>query len=116
MGIASLRDEQLSSLPEELWSVGPSARVADFGGNKLTTVPASLSALSALQRLRLSHNQLSDEGIPWPALAAMPQLAVLALDHNRSALHIMHTSTGHYKVSAGHTATLSAPHCRSSAP
>lgn len=95
MGIASLRDEHLSSLPAELWSVGPFIRVADFGSNNLTSVPASLSAFSALQRLRLSHNQLSDEGIPWPALTAMPQLAVLALDHNRSALHMSRAKTGH---------------------
>lgn len=87
VGIASLRDEQLSSLPEELWSVGPSIRVADLGGNKLKSIPAFLSAFFALQRLRLSHNQLSVEGIPWPALAGMCQLAVLALDHNRSACH-----------------------------
>lgn len=89
MGIVSLRDERLSSLPEELWSIGPSIRVADFGGNKLMSIPASLTAFSALQRLRLSHNQLSDDGLPWPALAVMPQLAVLALDHNRSALRIL---------------------------
>ena len=95
VGIATLRDEQLSSLPSELWSIGPSIRVADFGSNKLTSVPASLSAFSALQRLRLSHNQLSDEGIPWHALTAMPQLAVLALDHNRSAYHTKCASTGH---------------------
>lgn len=108
VGIASLRDEQLSKLPEELWSIGPSIRVADFGGNKLMSIPASLTAFSALQRLRLSHNQLSDDGIPWPALAVMPQLAVLALDHNRSAEHMMQGSTGHYQVTAWHTATLSA--------
>ena len=88
VGIASLRDERLSSLPEEVWAAGHSIRVADFGSNKLTSISSSLSAFSALQRLRLSHNQLTDEGIPWPALAAMPQLAVLALDHNRLALHL----------------------------
>ena len=87
VGIASLRDQQLSSLPEELWSIGPSIRVADLGGNKLLSIPASLSAFSALQRLRLSHNQLPVEGIPWPALAGMQHLAVLALDHNRCAGH-----------------------------
>ena len=86
VGIASLRDEHLDNLPEELWSIGPSIRVADFGSNKLTCISSSLSVFSALQRLRLSHNQLPDEGIPWTALAAMPQLAVLALDHNRFAL------------------------------
>lgn len=85
VGIASLQDEKLSSLPDELWPVGPSIRVADFGINRLTSIPSTLSAFSALQRLRLSHNQLSDEGMPWPALATMSQLAVLALDHNRLA-------------------------------
>lgn len=86
MGIASLREELLDALPEALWSAGPSIRVADLGGNKLTEVPASLAVLNSLQRLRLSHNQLSQEGIPWTALAALPHLAVLALDHNRWAL------------------------------
>ena len=95
VGIASLRDEQLSSLPAELWSAGPSIRVADLGSNRLTSVPASLAALTGLQRLRLSHNQLTDEGLPWAALAALPQLAVLALDHNRSALHMQCARTGH---------------------
>jgi len=88
VGIASLRDERLTNLPEELWPIGGQIRVADFGSNKLTSVPAELSAFSALQRLRLSHNQLTDDGIPWPALAAMPQLVMLALDHNRLALHL----------------------------
>jgi len=88
-----LRDEHLTNLPEELWPIGASIRVADFGSNRLTSVPAALSAFSALQRLRLSHNHLTDEGIPWPALAAMPQLVVLALDHNRLALHLKNGKT-----------------------
>lgn len=94
MGIASVREEHLSELPQELWPVGPSIRIADFGSNKLTVVPQSLSAFSALQRLRLSHNQLTDEGIPWAALAGMSHLVVLAMDHNRLALHLRDASLG----------------------
>lgn len=90
VGIASLRDEHLNSLPEALWTAGTSIRVADLGGNKLTDVPASLAVLNGLQRLRLSHNQLTHEGIPWIALAALPLLAVVALDHNRWVLDIRH--------------------------
>lgn len=90
VGIASLRDEQLNALPEALWSTGTSIRVADLGGNKLTDVPASLAVLNGLQRLRLSHNQLTQEGIPWTALASLPHLTVLALDYNRWASTLLH--------------------------
>ena len=83
VGIASLRDEHLDTLPDALWTAGTAIRVADLGGNRLTDVPASLGVLNGLQRLRLSHNQLTQEGVPWAALAALPLLAVLALDHNR---------------------------------
>ncbi|DBB00038.1 TPA: hypothetical protein ACH3X1_013897 [Trebouxia sp. C0004] len=111
LGIAALRDEHLSNLPEELWHVGASIRVADFGSNKLTSVPAELSAFSALQRLRLSHNHLTDEGIPWPALAAMPQLVVLALDHNRlvGLSDILGQLTNLQKLSCSHNAVTRLP-------
>ncbi|KAL0038769.1 hypothetical protein WJX79_007174 [Trebouxia sp. C0005] len=111
VGIASLRDEHLTNLPEELWPIGASIRVADFGSNKLTSVSAQLSAFSALQRLRLSHNHLTDEGIPWPALAAMPQLVVLALDHNRlvSLSDSLGSLTNLQKLSCSHNAVARLP-------
>ena len=59
------------------------ARVADFGDNALTMLPPALGALTALQRLRLSHNQLGAAGSLGAALAPLQQLVVLALDYNR---------------------------------
>lgn len=81
-GIASLRDLKLTELPAELWSCGDALRVADLGGNRLTALPPTLGSLARLQKLRLSLNMLTDEGMPWDALASLTQLVVLALDHN----------------------------------
>lgn len=81
-GIASLRDLKLAELPAQLWACGDALRVADLGGNRLTALPPSLSALARLQKLRLSLNALADSGMPWDALASLTQLVVLALDHN----------------------------------
>lgn len=80
-GIAALRDLKLDALPEELLALGGGVRVLDAGGNRLASLPPSLSSLSALQRLRLSMNALTDGC--WPALVALPQLVVLALDSNQ---------------------------------
>jgi hypothetical protein len=41
-----------------------------------------MSSLASLQRLRLSINCLTDEGVRWDALCALSQLVVLALDSN----------------------------------
>lgn len=82
-GIAALRDLKLDSLPPELLALGGGVRVLDAGGNRLAALPPSLSQLSGLQRLRLSMNALADGGTPWPALAALPHLVVLALDSNQ---------------------------------
>lgn len=82
-GIASLRDLRLAQMPPELFSVAAGVRVLDAGGNALTALPPSVSALTALQRLRLSLNQLGDEGMLWPALAGLTQLLILAADNNR---------------------------------
>ena len=57
--------------------------MADFGDNTLTALPPALGALTALQRLRLSHNQLGAAGLLGAALAPLQQLVVLALDYNR---------------------------------
>ncbi len=83
-GVVSARDAGLSELPGSLWTVGAAARTADLGGNSLTALPGSIAALTAITRLRLSHNALTSEGMPWDALASLLQLTVLALDHNRS--------------------------------
>lgn len=84
-GIAALRDLQLAQLPEELLSpaVAAGVRVLDAGGNQLSALPPGITRLAALQRLRLSMNRLTDEGMGWPALGALSQLAILAADDNR---------------------------------
>ncbi|KAL4437121.1 hypothetical protein ABPG75_004260 [Micractinium tetrahymenae] len=82
-GIAALRDLQLSQLPAELLSIAPGVRVLDAGGNQLTALPPGITALSALQRLRLSINRLDDAGAAWPALCQLRQLAILVADDNR---------------------------------
>lgn len=84
-GIISLRDQQLQSVPEQLWQaqIAAKARAADLGGNRLETLPPEIGQLASLQRLRLSHNWLAEEGLPWEALAGLSQLATLVLDSNR---------------------------------
>ncbi|CAI5964008.1 unnamed protein product [Closterium sp. NIES-64] len=39
-----------------------------------------------LQRLRLSHNSLTENTIAWEALTRLPNLMALALDHNQIGL------------------------------
>ncbi|KAK9807010.1 hypothetical protein WJX72_010701 [[Myrmecia] bisecta] len=80
-GIITLRDSELDSLPDEVCSIGAAARIADVGGNRVAHLPVGFTALSGLQRLRLSHNCLTDD--VFGVLTQLPQLAVLALDHNR---------------------------------
>ncbi|KAL4424792.1 hypothetical protein ABPG77_000832 [Micractinium sp. CCAP 211/92] len=82
-GIAALRDLQLSQLPAELLSIASGVRVLDAGGNQLTALPPGITALTSLQRLRLSLNRLDDAGAAWPTLCALNQLAILAADDNR---------------------------------
>ncbi len=82
-GIAALRDLQLSQLPAELLSIASGVRVLDAGGNQLTALPPGITALTSLQRLRLSRNRLDDAGAAWPTLCALSQLAILAADDNR---------------------------------
>ena len=84
LGIASLRDLKLTELPEELFTqdCADCIRVADLGGNQLTSLPPSLSTLSHLQKLRLSLNALHDTGMPWTSFSSLANLIVLAVDHN----------------------------------
>lgn len=82
-GIAALRDLKLTQLPPELFALAAGVRVLDAGGNALAALPPDISSMTALQRLRLSLNQLTDEGIQWGALACLTQLVILAADDNR---------------------------------
>jgi len=59
-------------------------RLLDCAHNLLQRLPPSLAALSGLATLRLSHNRLTDEGLPWGLLAdtCSGSLAVLELEGN----------------------------------
>ena len=79
----SLLNEGLDSVPHEAWSAGPSARVLELSGNRLVSLPAEqVSQLTRLRLLRASANQLSADGMPWSALAALTRLTSLVLDSN----------------------------------
>jgi hypothetical protein len=83
-GIVGLRDLKLSDIPADVFETGEVVRVLDCGNNQLTTISSSpFSKLLGLEKLRLSFNALTDDGVPWAELAALPRLAVLTLDHNR---------------------------------
>lgn len=83
-GIVGLRDLKLSDIPADVFETGEIVRVLDCGNNQLSTVsPSPFSKLLGLEKLRLSFNALTDDGVAWDELAALPRLAVLTLDHNR---------------------------------
>lgn len=111
-GVASLRDLKLVTVPPQLYEAGESIRVADLGGNQLTSLPAGgLARLSCLQKLRLSLNRLEDGGMPWVALTELTSLIVLALDSNR--LTSLHPSIGRLtrlqKLSVANNAVTDVP-------
>ncbi|KAG2501705.1 hypothetical protein HYH03_000206 [Edaphochlamys debaryana] len=83
-GIVAARDQGLTSLPDDLYASGPaSAKVCDLSRNRLPRLPPSLGQLgTALHTLRLEHNALSTEGVPWAALYGLAGLTSLTLDHN----------------------------------
>eukprot|EP00798_Chlamydomonas_sp_ICE-L_P013499 gene13499-19358_t len=86
-GIISLRDLGLDKLPGSVISEGGdmlgSAKLADMSCNRLSSLPASVSMLTALHTLKLSSNQLDDGGMPWDSLAQLTALTNLELEGNR---------------------------------
>ncbi|KAI8470553.1 MAG: L domain-like protein [Monoraphidium minutum] len=83
-GVVALRDLGLGEVPPGcLDGLGEAVRSADLSQNRLAAVPPSLGALPCLASLRLSDNALEDGGLPWPALAGLRGLTMLALDGNR---------------------------------
>lgn len=83
-GIVSLRDLKLHALPNEVFAecCQNSVRIADMGGNCLSSLSPRIAELTRLQKLRLSSNALTDDGIPWDALTSLPNLSVLSLESN----------------------------------
>ncbi len=91
----------------------PCAQLADLSHNQLSRLPPSLASLSSLHTLRLSHNALTAEGVPWAALASLSALTCLTLDHNPLGPGPGHTHTAPASTSApasgGATASTSTP-------
>jgi hypothetical protein len=78
-GIVALRDQQLRSLPPTLFELGASVKSLDATGNRLSSLPDELSALTAVQRVVLSQNALT--ALPV-TLCALNTLKLLVLDGN----------------------------------
>lgn len=79
-------NEGLTTIPGGVWEVAEDARVLELSGNRLTQIPAPMLALlPGLRTLRLAHNELPAQGLPWATLAGLPRLTSLVLDHNPCA-------------------------------
>ncbi|KAK6163400.1 hypothetical protein DH2020_000264 [Rehmannia glutinosa] len=81
-GVIALSNCHLSTIPEDVWTCGPSARVLDLSLNSLHEVPDAIGCLSSIQKLLLSGNQLSDKSIGWEGLTSLKALVVLSLNQN----------------------------------
>lgn len=110
-GIVSLRDSNLQVVPGAVWVAGPALRVLDLGGNSLRIFPPAVTALTNLQRLRLSHNSLTENTIAWEALTRLPNLMALALDHNQIGVipSIIGQLSSLKRLSLSHNALSSLP-------
>lgn len=111
-GVASLRDLKLTEIPAELFThtrCAETVRVLDLGGNNFSELSPLIANLKKLQKLRLSFNILTDEGMPWEALCTMTQLVVLTLDHNKLT-HVpdsISSLTNLQKLTLDHNACIS---------
>ncbi|KAL0458690.1 UNVERIFIED_CONTAM: Plant intracellular Ras-group-related LRR protein 8 [Sesamum latifolium] len=81
-GVIALSDCGLTTIPEEVWTCGPSARVLDVSQNSLLEVPAAVGCLSSMQKLLLNGNHLLDKSIGWEGLTSLKLLTVLSLNQN----------------------------------
>ncbi|KAK4412557.1 LRR repeats and ubiquitin-like domain-containing protein [Sesamum alatum] len=81
-GVIALSDYGLMTIPEEVWTCGPSARVLDVSQNSLLEVPAAVGCLSSMQKLLLNGNHLLDKSIGWEGLTSLKLLTVLSLNQN----------------------------------
>ncbi|PIM97663.1 Ubiquitin-like protein [Handroanthus impetiginosus] len=81
-GVIALSDCGLTTIPEEVWSCGSSARVLDVSHNSLLEVPSTIGCLSSIQKLLLNGNHLSENSISWEGLTSLKSLMVLSLSQN----------------------------------
>ncbi|GFZ01571.1 hypothetical protein Acr_15g0001800 [Actinidia rufa] len=81
-GVIALSECNLTAIPIEAWTVGPSARVLDLGHNSIKDVPATISSLCSMQKLLLNSNEILDGSISWEGLTSLKSLTVLSLNQN----------------------------------
>ncbi|XP_022888023.1 LRR repeats and ubiquitin-like domain-containing protein At2g30105 [Olea europaea var. sylvestris] len=81
-GVVALSESNLKTIPEEVWTCGPSARVLDLSNNSIQDVPAAIGCLSSIQKLLLNSNSILDESISWEGITLLKSLAVLSLNQN----------------------------------
>lgn len=81
-GVISLSERGLKAVPEEVLAIGLSARVLDIGNNNLQEVPLEIGNLINLRKLRLSMNNLTDNGLKWEGLISLKFLTTLVLNCN----------------------------------
>ncbi|KAH6837087.1 LRR/ubiquitin-like domain protein [Perilla frutescens var. hirtella] len=81
-GVIALSECGLTTIPEEAWTCGSLARVLDVSHNSLFEVPAAVGGFSAIQKLHLNGNRLSDNSVAWDELTSLKHLVVLSLNQN----------------------------------
>ncbi|XP_047046076.1 plant intracellular Ras-group-related LRR protein 8 isoform X1 [Lolium rigidum] len=82
-GVIALSDSSLKAVPEEVWDCGSSVRVLDVCNNSIEAIPRKIVALKSLNKLLVTANDISDEGICWEGLSRVQGLIVLSLSQNR---------------------------------
>ncbi|KAL2508091.1 Leucine-rich repeat [Forsythia ovata] len=81
-GVVALSKSNLKTIPDEVWTCGPSARVLDLSHNSIQDVPAAIGCLSSIQKLLLNANSLLDKSISWEGITLLKSLTVLSLNQN----------------------------------
>ncbi|KAL2486175.1 Leucine-rich repeat [Abeliophyllum distichum] len=81
-GVVALSKSNLKTIPGEVWTCGPSARVLDLSHNSIQDVPAAIGCLSSIQKLLLNANSLLDKSISWEGITLLKSLTVLSLNQN----------------------------------
>ncbi|XP_075515544.1 LRR repeats and ubiquitin-like domain-containing protein At2g30105 [Primulina tabacum] len=86
IGVIALADCGLTTIPEEVWTCKPSARVLDLSNNSLHEVPIAIGCLNSLQKLLVSGNHLLDNSVKWEGIVSLKSLTVLSLNQNNLTL------------------------------